>query len=591
MNRKAWAPKMRNKVNFGLAITVAIAIFFSGLVANGQSRGARGTVKLFLGTECPATQAYSPRISQIISSYRDKGFEFELCFPQEGETRFGVQEFCRDRNLAATWHLDVGGEEANRLRVERVPSVVVIDRNSKVRYRGAIDDNKDPSRVRTAYLALALDALIAGKNPSPSATKSEGCLLMSGKAIPARITYAEHTKKILDRSCVNCHRPGQLGPFSLQGYENARKWAPMISETVTSRKMPPWLASRGFNHFLDDISLTEYEIAVLDRWAKTGAQRGDVTKEPGDPKYFSGDWQLGEPDLILAPNEPYELAADGELDVYRRFVIRTNFSETKWIKAADVLPGNKAVVHHVIIYLDERGATKDGRNTYRIGNNLFARQDLMPDGSLGGWAPGGSISKPPDGLAFELKPGATVWVEVHYHKTGKPEKDLTKIGIYFAKEPVRKALTLAWLPDPTFRIPPGKANYTLRSSWRIPSDVTLHSITPHMHYRGKSMRVELLMPDGSKKPIILIENWDFGWQRTYLFAEPIKAPAGSKIIAETVFDNSASNPRNPIVPPVQVTWGEKTTDEMMLLVMAYTIDKGFKPKARFIGFGAEPDND
>lgn len=581
---------MRTKLILVGTLFGSMAVLFSAWSAHGQGRALKGTVKLFLGTECPATQAYSPRLHQLIEGYRDKGFEFELYFPQEGETRFGVQEFCKERGIVAQWRLDPGGSEARRLGVVRVPSAVVVDQSAKVRYRGAIDDNKDPSRVRTPHLARALDSLLAGKAPPNTSTPVEGCVLMPGKPIPDRVTYAEHTKSILDRSCVNCHRPGQLGPFSLQGYENARKWAPMIAETVTARRMPPWLASRGFNHFRDDISLTEYEIAVLNGWAKAGAPRGDAKKEPGDPKYFTGQWQLGEPDFIAAPSEPYELAADGELDVYRRFVIRTDFKETKWVKAADVLPGNKSVVHHVIIYLDEMGATKNERNIYRIGGNVFAKQDLIPDGSLGGWAPGGAISKPPDGLAFELKPGTTILVEVHYHKTGKPEKDLTKIGIYFAKEPVQKALTLAWLPDPTFRIPPGKADYTLRSSWRVPSDVTLHTITPHMHYRGKSMRVELVLPDGSKKPIILIENWDFGWQRTYFFEKPLKAPAGSKIIAETVYDNSAANPRNPVVPPVQVTWGEKTSDEMMLLVMAYTVDNGFKPKARFIGFGTADDS-
>lgn len=547
-------------------------------------------MKFFLGTECPVSKVYSPRMSQLIAIYREKGFEFELCFPQESETRFAVGEFCKERNLDAVWHVDAGGEEARQMGIQRVPTAVVLDKKGTVRYRGAIDDNKDPSRARNPYLAKALDSLIAGRNPSPSSSDVQGCILMPGKPLPPKVTYAEHAKAILDRSCVNCHRPGQIGPFSLQGYDNARKWAPMIAETAVSRKMPPWLASRGFNHFRDDISLTEYEVAVLDRWASTGAPRGDAKKEPGDPKFFAGEWPLGPPDYIVAPKEPYEISAGGELDVYRRFIIPTSFTETKWIKAADVLPGNKAVVHHVIIYLDERGAAKDERNTYRAGNQVFVRQSWIPDGSLGGWAPGGSITKPGERLAFELKPGTTIVVEVHYHKTAKPEKDLTKIGLYFAKEPVEKALTLAWLPDPMFRIPPGKADYTLRSSWKVPSDVTLYTITPHMHNRGKSTKVELVLPDGSKKPIIHIGDWDFGWQRTYFFAEPIKAPAGSKIIAETVFDNSATNPRNPIVPPVQVTWGEKTSDEMMLLVMAYTIDKGFKPQPRFIGFGTEvPD--
>lgn len=577
----------RKSAALGFALLGAGTVFFAGWSAEGPSQSNYGTVKLFLGTECPASQAYSPRISELIEAYRSKGFEFELCFPQEGETRFGVREFCKDRGLAASWHIDVGGEEALKLGVERVPSAVVLDKSGRIRYQGAIDDNKDPSRVRERHLAKTLDAVIAGKNPPITKAEADGCVLMPGKRIPSKVTYAEHTKLILDRSCVNCHRSGQLGPFSLQGYENARKWAPMIAETTGKRTMPPWLASKGFNHFRDDISLSEYEISLLARWDKSGAPRGDVRKEPGDPKYFTGEWRLGKPDLVVAPEEPYEISAGGDLDLYRRFIIPTNFSETKWIKAADVVPGNKAVVHHVIIYLDERGATKDPRNLYKVGKHTFAKQDLIPDASLGGWAPGGEITLPADGLAFELKPGTTIFVEVHYHKTGKPETDLTKIGLYFAKEPIKKVVSLAWLPDPTFRIPPGKADYTLRSSWRIPSDVTLHTITPHMHNRGKSTKVELVLPDGSKKPIILIENWDFGWQRTYFFAEPIKAPAGSKIIAETVFDNSAENPRNPIVPPVQVTWGEKTSDEMMLLVIAYTIDKGFKPSPRFIGFGTE----
>jgi|CXWL01.1.fsa_nt_gi hypothetical protein len=401
----------------------------------------------------------------------------------------------------------------------------------------------------------------------------------------SKVTYAEHVKPILDRACIGCHRPGEVAPFSLIGYENAKKWAPMIDLITKTKKMPPWKAVKGYNEFLDENRLSESELDTLHRWNEANAPRGDAKKEPKTPEFPKGPWPLGEPDLVLTPDTAYKLDAEGA-DVYRHFVLKTKFTDTKWVKAMAVSPGNKLVVHHVIAYLDEKGKShqlsgKDGQAGY----NTFGGPGFVPDGSLGGWAPGLNVQYTPEGVAFELKPGTTVVMEVHYHKTGKPETDQTKLGIYFAKEPVVQTMALAWLAKPNIRIQSGDGNSVQTMAYPVPADVTVYNAMPHMHLLAKSMKAEVEFPDGTKKPMVYVEDWDFNWQMSYMFKEPMKIPKGSTIRITSVYDNSASNPNNPSNPPKNVFWGEQTTDEMMLLICGYTVDGVKAPRRRMLGFG------
>lgn len=387
-------------------------------------------------------------------------------------------------------------------------------------------------------------------------------------------TYAGNIAAILNKHCVECHRPGEVAPFSLIGYENAKKWSPNIATVTHSKRMPPWKAVEGFGEFRDENRLSATEMEAIAAWVKSGAPRGDSAAEPVPPK-FTSEWRLGHPDLILQPGKQFKIGPEGA-DVYRNFVIPTSYKETRWVTAMDVKPGNPKIVHHVIAFLDEHGRateiagkTSDGQEGY---SSWGGGVGFMPDGSFGGWAPGVRAKRTAGDVAFELKPGATIVMQVHYHKDGKPEEDLTKLGLYFSPKPPQRILRLAWLANPLFRLEPGKKDQKVELRLPIPVDVTLYGAMPHMHMLGRSMKASLELPDGSIKPLIYIDDWDFNWQLTYAYKEPIRIPKGSKIRIEAIYDNSAANPRNPNSPPKPVTWGEQTTDEMMLFVAAYTTD-------------------
>jgi len=391
--------------------------------------------------------------------------------------------------------------------------------------------------------------------------------------IPSKPTYAQHVAPILNEHCVQCHRPGEVAPFSLLGYENAKKWSTMAATVTHRRQMPPWKAKDGFGEFADANRLTDEEIAILSNWDKASAPRGDKAKEPKPPT-FTSEWALGRPDLIVSQSKPYEVTPEGT-DEYRNFIIKTNFPEAKWVKAMDVKPGNPRVVHHVICYLDNTGQSEklaakatDGKEGYVT----FGGVGFLPNGSFGGWAPGLRARALPAGKAFKLEPGTRLVMQVHYNKSGKTEMDKTQLGIYFAKEPVDQQVELAWLFNLLLKIPAGEKAHKQVYTQFIPADITVYGVMPHMHLLGKEMKAWVEKPDKSTIPLIYIEDWDFNWQLNYQFKTPVKVPKGSKIIVEAVYDNSSGNPNNPNNPPKQVHVGEGTADEMQLLIAAYTVD-------------------
>lgn len=431
--------------------------------------------------------------------------------------------------------------------------------------------NMNRASIALSFAAAAL--VVAGFAANGDAAKK--------KAVPANPTYAEHIAPIINDHCVQCHRPGEVAPFSLLGYENAKKWATMISTVTHAKQMPPWKAVEGYGEFQDVNTLAPEEIETLKRWDANGAPRGDKKKEPAEPK-FSSAWALGNPDMIIQAKEPYKISAEGT-DEYRNFVIPTNFKEARYVTAMDVKPGNARVVHHVICFLDTKGAAAklEAKNhDGQAGYETFGGVGFLPDGSLGGWAPGFRARIAPTGRAFRVEPGTTIVLQVHYNKSGKPETDQTKVGLYFAKEPVKQEMQIAWLFNPLLSIPADAAAHKATYVRPIQSDITIWGVMPHMHLLGKSMKAWVEKPDGTKVPLIYVDNWDFNWQLGYAFKEPVKVSKGSKIVVESIYDNSAKNPRNPTNPPKRVNVGEKTTDEMMLLVAVYTVD----------GLAARPTN-
>lgn len=425
-------------------------------------------------------------------------------------------------------------------------------------------------------VALAGASLLTVAATKPARPAVKPPVKLPAKVANRAVTYAADVAPILNRSCVSCHQPGQVAPFSLIGYDNARKWSGMAAGVVASRQMPPWKAVSGFGEFQGENRLTDGEIATLKRWHDEGMPRGDRKKEPKPVLAASGEWALGRPDMIVTPSKPYRLDPEGT-DVYRNYVIHPNVSRTVWVTGLDVKPGNRKIVHHVIVFLDSAhastrlaAASNDGQEGYTTSGGGVG---FLPSGSFGGWAPGIQPRRLAPGTGFRLDPGTDIVLQVHYHKDGKPETDLTKVGLYLTRQPVAKEMHLQWLLNLGVNIPPGEKNYHLSRTYTLPRDLTVYGAMPHMHLLGRSMKAWFVLPDGTVKPLVYVDNWDFNWQLFYTLKQPLHLPKGTKEIVEATYDNSAGNPRNPNDPPKRVTWGEQTTDEMFLLIAAYTDDE------------------
>ena len=422
------------------------------------------------------------------------------------------------------------------------------------------------------------------------------------KAVPAgapkakgALTYTKDIAPILFKNCTSCHRPGEVAPFSLLTYQDAKKRAAQIAAVTESRFMPPWKADPAYGEYHDARYLTDAQMASLKQWAAEGASEGDPRDLPPLPKFVEG-WSLGEPDAIFEPKEEYMLGAEGR-DEYRCFILPTNNTEDRYVAAMEVRPGNRTVVHHVLAFLDTTGTARrlDAADP-APGYSTFGGVGFLPSGGLGGWAPGNQPRFLPEGVGTLLPKGADIVLQVHYHRSGKTEKDRTRIGLYYSKKPVDKSLRIGMVVQPFLSIPAGKANYTTNAALNIPKNVTVHQVTPHMHLLGREMAVTAKLPDGSEKRLVRIPDWDFNWQINYAFKEPLPLPQGSRVQMTARYDNSSSNPRNPNRPPRQVGWGEQTTDEMCIAFLFYTMDaeqltKGIKVDGfgRFGGGGRRND--
>lgn len=387
----------------------------------------------------------------------------------------------------------------------------------------------------------------------------------------AKWTYSGSVAAILQNNCATCHRPGEVAPFSLTSYEDAKKRAKQIAVVAKSRFMPPWKAD-SHGEFADERRLTDDQIATLEGWANAGAPVGDAKAVPPLPKFPVG-WRLGKPDKVVGMPEPYTLKAEGK-DVYRCFVIPTEGDTDKYIAAMEVHPGNRQIVHHVIAYLDTSGAGRklDAADPGAGYTSSGGGPGFTPSGFLGGWAPGNETKRLPDGIGNAIPKGADIVLEVHYHPSGKVETDKTEVGMYYTTAPVHKRIYMMPIINPFFKIPAGAGDHVVKATMPSFRDITVLGVTPHMHLLGRSMRVWATLPDKSEQQIINVPDWDFNWQMTYGYKTPMKFPAGTKFELESHYDNSTGNLRNPNKTPRAVTWGEQTTDEMCIAFLGYTRD-------------------
>lgn len=551
-----------------------------GAAVPGVRSGVKATVVLFLSTQCPIANRYGPRIAALNKNFGPRGVRFLAAYPNNRETNADVRKAAAARGYTFGVVRDPDAAVARAVGATATPEAVVLGPDGKTLYHGPIDGDPFAADTKKTYLANALRAILAGK-PAPKAGDFiPGCRIEEPAAVTSTaITYADQVQPILRAQCEPCHHDGGPAPFTLANYKQAKSWSEMIKIVTRDGRMPPWKPAADFGHFDAERRLTPEQKTTLAKWTEAGAPLGDA-KKVMPPKSWPKGWMLGAPDQTVQMAEPYHLAAEGD-DVYRCYSVDPGVTEDRWLSGMEVRPGNLAVVHHVIVFLDRRGVSKamddaDPEPGYHSSGGGVGFLDAE---FVGGWAPGNYPRLVPDGMGISIPKGSRLVIQVHYHKNGQPETDLTRVGLHWAKAPVDKPIHVAPIVNAGFKLPPGQDNIPVQATMIAPSDVHLLGVLPHMHNRGKSMQAVANLPDGATVPLIKIPNWDFNWQDSYFYKEPIALPKGTKVVLDAVYDNSANNPRNPD-PTVEVGWGEQTNDEMCLMFAIFTVDGEHRLAAR-----------
>jgi hypothetical protein len=505
-----------------------------------------------------------------------------------------VTKHAREMGLTFPVVHDPGQTSAKSFGVTTVPEWIVTDSAGRTVFRGSMDAQY-ASRARRipGEVPNLLERAIADWFENRALTGRIGEVI--GCPLPV-LSDAENVAgelqtsavSIITRSCVSCHKNGGSAPFALTEPGQIDKRADDIATVVADGLMPPWKPAHGSTPpMVNDRSLTSEEVDIIRRWSESkairkieSASKSESSDELPRPTYGTArpdvkddDWPLGPPDLVLSMPEEFVVPSNGD-DIYRCFVLPTGLTEDKFLTAVDVRPGNPRIVHHVFNYVDNRKIGQE-RDDAAPGPGYECFSGFTGDsifGAMGGWTPGHQTRHFRDGIGLSLPKGSDIVMQVHYHPSGKVERDRTRIGLYFARKPVRQSLQwISACENPEkFALPAGKAEIDFTTTLDIPLDVDLHALTPHMHFLGRSIAVFAEFPDGRTMPLISIPDWDFNLQETYYLRDPLRLPRGSRIRILSRYDNSPANPYNPNRPPKMVRWGEESHDDMMIVFLAMT---------------------
>ena len=374
--------------------------------------------------------------------------------------------------------------------------------------------------------------------------------------------YYRDILPILTVHCQECHRKGEIGPMPLTTYREVRPWAKAIRDAVVSRKMPPWFADPHFGKFANDRSLTQAEMDLIADWATNGAPEG--RRSDTLAIHRPEGWSIGKPDAVVAMPQPFRVPATKEI-AYQYFIVPTRFTQDRWVQKAELRPGDRAVVHHAVVYIREpgspwlQGMAPGGAFTVPPGSpDAVTKSDILFT-----YTPGNSSDEWPEGTAKLIPAGSDLVFEIHYTSAKQPVNDQSRIGFVFSKSPPgERVLTLQLTNDRLF-IPPGRADYRVSVGGTLPNDTRLLSLYPHMHLRGKSFEYYIVEPNGQRTTLLKVNNYDFYWQLNYRLSEPLRLRAGTRLECSAVFDNSKNNPRNPD-PDAMVRYGQQSSEEMMI---------------------------
>jgi len=522
--------------------------------------GAKLRVYCVLGTECPVSRFYATRLNELSKEYAAQGVGFVGIHPNLHDSEVDVQKFVKELGVSFPQIHDAKQAIARLLKAIRVPEVFLIDAQGRIRYSGRVDDQYAPgvkrSTANTNHLKNAMEAVLAGKELIESRAEPVGCLITFEKPVATAsttdVTYCKTIAPLFNEHCVECHRAGEIGTFDITDYNEVRGWSEMIIEVVKQKRMPPWHADPNFGAFKNERHMPDSALAVLKEWVKAGTPYGDKADLPLPPKFVDG-WRLAkEPDLIVAMRDkPYAIPASGSVD-YQYFVVDPKITEDRWVSSAQIVPGNPSVVHHAIVFV----RPPDG-------------VDFSGIGWLTAYVPGQRATIFPPGFARKIPAGSKLVFQMHYTPNGQVQTDATQIGMTFmnASEVTHEVFTMIGI-DQEFEIPPGEANHVVTSSVnRLPHDGLLLAVSPHMHLRGKSFEIVAVTGRNSaaedRSTLLKVPQYDFNWQHTYEFAEPLRFSDLKSLELTTTFDNSKRNPFNP-APEAYVVWGDQTWEEMSL---------------------------
>jgi len=491
-------------------------------------------VVAFSGPDCPVSKLYKPRLDRLTKDYAPKGVRI-LTVSSEDKgftTLFGP---------------------------ERSTEAFVLDAKGTLRYRGAVDDQYGIGYAKDAptktYLVDAIEALLAGKRPPVPATEAPGCAVeraapSAAPALPSKLSFHKDVEPIFQKRCVDCHRPGEVGPFSLLQYDKAKSSAKQIKEVVMKRRMPPWHADPKFGEWENDRHLSTQEIDTIAGWVDAGAPEGDP-KEAPEPRKFPDGWHIGTPDAIYRLPKKHQVPAEGTIP-YLSAMVATKLKEDGWVQAVEVRPTGGSVVHHVLVFVIyplhrlKEMPRLDGLNRY-----------------VGAYLPGEGPMVYPEGMAKLVPAGSSLLFQVHYTATGKAAEDQSEIGIIWAKRPPKHEVITESVANLKVCIPPGAADFPQEATYTFGQDGRLLSLLPHLHLRGKSFKYVLVLTDGTEEVLLDVPHYDFNWQTAYRFKDPKAVKKGTVLRAFVRFDNSKDNPFNPD-PNKEVRWGPQTWDEMLV---------------------------
>jgi len=538
-----------------LSLTVNDVV--GGRVELVESNTDQWTVVCFLGIECPLARLYAPRLLELSKQFKDHPVHWIGVDSNRQDSIDDLSQFAREHAITFPLVRDENNKIADRYGATRTPEVFVLDRQLKVRYRGRIDDQYVPGRAKAKAtrhdLTLALEQLIAVGSVDVPETETVGCLIGRVKAVKqdSSVNYSRQVARLLQRHCVECHREGEIGPFSLTDYDEVVGWADALMESIDEGRMPPWHAHPAHGKFRNERRMSLQDKQILRQWIDAGTPRGDPADLP-EPVQYSTDWQLPrKPDLVLPMrSRPFLVPATGTVE-YQYFVVDPGFKRDRWISGAEVIPGERSVVHHCIVFI----RPPDGARFRGVG-------------WLTGFVPGQRTGALPPSHARFVPAGSKLVFQMHYTPTGTPKEDLTKIGLIFAdaEEVTHEVVTIVGI-DQEFEIPPHAPQHQVNFRVNyVPQVGGLLAIIPHMHVRGRSFQVRSGASDDAE--ILLdVPNYDFNWQHAYELVEPLPLSTISGLHCTVTFDNSADNPTNPD-PTQWVTWGDQTWEEMAVAFFA-----------------------